>query len=201
MLLKRLMTNHQINTFLIIGLGNPGREYEYTRHNIGYMVIDQLARKWGIEIKKQKFKSMVGEHRENGSNIKLIKPMTYMNNSGDAVRLFFNFYKPMISQMLVVFDDLDLSFGSLRFRQSGGSSGQKGMESIISKLGRDDFPRLRVGIGRPPGRMDVTDFILKPFKPSERELLEMILIASSEAIESFIKDGIEKSMTAYNHSL
>lgn len=124
-----------------------------------------------------------------------------MNNSGQAARSFFNFYKPPLSQTMVIFDDLDLPFGAIRIRQNGGSSGQKGMRSIIEHLGTEDFARMRVGIGRPPGKMDSVDFILDKFRPAEQVDLDIILNYCVDAIEVFIKDGIEKAMTIYNKNI
>ena len=187
--------------FILVGLGNPGREYENTRHNIGFMAIDRLAQKWGVDLKKMRYSSLFGEARFNDAKVVLVKPQTYMNNSGVAVASFVRFYKPALEQLLVVFDDLDLPFGSLRFRPSGGSSGQKGMQSIINRLGNGEFPRLRVGVGRPPGRMDASDFILRPFMKREEERLDFVLQAAADAIETFLRDGLEKSMTVYNRSI
>ena len=201
MIFRKFVQKDNKDLHLIFGLGNPGREYEYTRHNIGFLVIDQLARKWKVEIRKSKFHSIYGDYRleHSESVVKLIKPMTYMNNSGEAVRSFVNFYKQSLDNVLVVFDDLDLPFGTLRFRQYGGSSGQKGMESIINHLGSEKFPRLRIGIGRPPGKMDVAKYILNSFKSSEIEQLEILLMIASDAIDYFVRHGIEKSMTKFNH--
>ena len=187
--------------YILVGLGNPGREYENTRHNIGFMTIDRLAHKWGVSLQKMRYRSLVGEARFNNEKVILVKPQTYMNNSGVAVASFVRFYKPALEQLLVIFDDLDLPFGSLRFRPSGGSSGQKGMQSIVNRIGNDEFPRLRVGVGRPPGRMDAGDFILRPFNKREQEKLDFVLQAAADAIETFLSDGLEKSMTVYNRSI
>lgn len=201
MVIKRLIKKESVQSYLIFGLGNPGREYALTRHNIGFLIIDQIAKNWGVEIKRHKFRSVFGEYRDHNLVVKLIKPMTFMNNSGEAVRSFVNFYKASPHQVLVIFDDLDLPFGTLRFRKSGGSSGQKGMESIITKLGTENFPRLRVGIGRPPGRMDVADFILKPFRATEQDELHYLLMTAADAVKFFINHDIEKCMTKFNQSV
>jgi PTH1 family peptidyl-tRNA hydrolase len=190
-----------MNQFLFIGLGNPGREYTQTRHNIGFLVIDRLAHRWSVNVEKYKYKSLMGETRGMAEKRILIKPQTFMNNSGTAVRSFVNFYKPPFSRVMVIFDDLDLPFGTLRIRESGGSSGQNGMKSIIAHLGTEDFPRMRVGIGRPPGKMDSVDFILDKFRPSELEDLDIILNHCTDAIEMFIKDGIDKTMTFFNKNI
>jgi PTH1 family peptidyl-tRNA hydrolase len=143
----------------------------------------------------------MGEHREESFKAILVKPQTFMNNSGQAARSIYNFYKPPLSQLMVIFDDLDLPFGTIRIRRDGGSSGQKGMKSIIDHLGTEDFPRMRVGIGRPPGKMDSVNFILNKFKPSEQEDLNIILNYCADAVEIFIKDGIEKAMTTFNKNI
>jgi len=202
MIIKQFLSKEEKkHPFILVGLGNPGREYENTRHNMGFMVIDRLAKKWGVGLQKMRYRSLVGEGRFNEKKVVLVKPQTYMNNSGIAVASFVRFHKPALEQVLVVFDDLDLPFGSLRFRPSGGSSGQKGMQSIIDQIGNDGFPRLRVGVGRPPGRMEASDYILRPFKKSEQETLEMVLLASADAIETFLREGLEKCMTVYNRSI
>jgi PTH1 family peptidyl-tRNA hydrolase len=201
MFFRKRALQEQMDHFLFIGLGNPGREYTHTRHNIGFLVIDRLGERWNTRIEKYKFKSLMGEYRVDSFKAILVKPQTFMNNSGQAARSFFNFYKPPLSQTMVIFDDLDLPFGAIRIRQNGGSSGQKGMRSIIEHLGTEDFARMRVGIGRPPGKMDSVDFILDKFRPAEQVDLDIILNYCVDAIEVFIKDGIEKAMTIYNKNI
>jgi len=198
MIFRKLLKREQRNHFLLIGLGNPGREYANTRHNIGFLVIDRLSERWGMRVEKYKYKSLVGEYRGDGFKVILVKPQTFMNNSGMAASSFYRFYKPPLSQLLVIFDDLDLPFGTIRIRQSGGSSGQKGMKSIIAQLGSEDFPRMRVGIGHPPGKMDSVDFILNNFKAKDQEDLDFVLNRCTDAAVTFIGEGIEKAMTWYN---
>jgi peptidyl-tRNA hydrolase, PTH1 family len=197
---KKISELAHINHILIIGLGNPGRDYELTRHNIGFLVIDRLAERWGIQVNKYKFKALVGEYRQPHQRVLLIKPQTFMNLSGDSVRSFFRFYKPPLDQLLLIFDDLDLPFGTIRIRKSGSSSGQKGMKSIIEQLGTEEFPRIRVGIGRPPGKMNSEDYILNKFKKSEKSDLDFILSECVDAVESFIENGIEMTMNHFNGS-
>lgn len=187
--------------FIIFGLGNPGREYELTRHNIGFIAVDKLSIAWRIELSRVKYKSLVGEGKVGDGKVILAKPLTYMNRSGNAVRSFMNFYKITPDRILVIHDDMDLPFGSLRIRSSGGSAGQRGMQSIISAIGTQDFARLRVGIGRPPGRMDPMDYVLKKFSKKDQEDLDFVLNAITSAVETLIADGIEKAMTLYNHSV
>lgn len=201
MIFKKFAALTHVNHYLIIGLGNPGREYEMTRHNIGFLAVDRLAKRWGVEVSKYKFKALLGEYRKPREKVVLVKPQTYMNLSGNAVRSFIQFYKSQNEQVLVIFDDLDLPFGSIRIRKSGGSSGQKGMKSIIEQLGTEEFPRIRVGIGRPPGKMDSVDFILNKFRNSESTDLDFILDQCADAVECFIKDGIETAMNRFNGSV
>jgi len=198
---KKLSELTHVDHYLIVGLGNPGRDYEMTRHNIGFLVLDRLAKRWGVEINKFKFKALMGEYRKPHEKVVLIKPQTFMNLSGSAVRSFIQFYKPTNEQVLVIFDDLDLPFGSLRIRKSGGSSGQKGMKSIIEQLGTEEFPRIRVGIGRPPGKMKSEDFILNKFRTLEISDLDLILDKGANAIECFLTDGIEAAMNRFNGSV
>jgi PTH1 family peptidyl-tRNA hydrolase len=197
---KKLAALTHINHFLIIGLGNPGREYEMTRHNIGFLVIDRLSERWGVNVNKYKFKALLGEYRKPHEKIVLIKPQTFMNLSGNAVRSFYQFYKAPLNQVLVIFDDLDLPFGNIRIRKSGGSSGQKGMKSIIEQLGTEEFPRIRVGLGRPPGKMNSADFILNKFKTTEKKDLEFILDKCVDVVECFIENGLDTTMNRYNGS-
>lgn len=187
--------------FIIFGLGNPGREYERTRHNIGFIAVDKLSIGWKIDVARVRYRSLTGEGREFGQKIILVKPLTFMNQSGNAVRSFMNFYKLEPNRILVIHDDMDLPFGSIRIRRSGGSAGQRGMQSIISKIGTNNFTRLRIGIGRPPGRMDPMDYVLKKFTEKDREDLDLLLNTVVESIEVLLTEGIDKAMTMYNHSV
>ena len=159
------------NPFLIVGLGNPGPDYRHNRHNVGFMAIDALARALDIPIQRVELRALVGKGLLDGQRVILAKPQTFMNKSGQAVASLARFYKIPVDQILVVHDDLDLPFGNLRLRPEGGTGGHKGMDSIMNRLGTREFPRLRVGIGRPPGRMDPADFVLHDFDPPQQELL------------------------------
>jgi PTH1 family peptidyl-tRNA hydrolase len=183
---------------LIIGLGNPGREYRSNRHNIGFMVVDQLAQDWGASFSSVSFQASFTDLRRRGTKIMLAKPQTYMNQSGRAVRSLVNFYKLPLANLLVIYDDVDLPFGALRLKPSGGAAGQKGMKSIIRELGSRDFPRLRVGIGRPPGRMSVSSYVLQDFDAQEREELEIIIQEAADAAARWLDEGIERAMTTVN---
>jgi PTH1 family peptidyl-tRNA hydrolase len=184
--------------YLIVGLGNPGPRYYHNRHNVGFMVIDALADTALISIRRVESRALVGKGDFANERLILAKPQTYMNHSGQAVGALVRFYKVPIKQLLVVHDDLDLPFGTLRLRPSGSAGGQHGMESIITKLGTQDFPRLRVGIGRPPGRLDPSDYVLHDFNANQEAVLPEILEGAVDAITMFIRNGIEQAMNEFN---
>jgi len=188
-------------TFLIVGLGNPGREYRLNRHNIGFRAVDRLAQAWGITLGNVRNKALIGQGQLGGVRVILAKPQTFMNLSGQSVASLLRFYKIPPEKVLVIYDDLDLPLGTLRLRQNGGSAGHKGMTSIIEQLGFDDFPRLRLGIGRPSGRIPVEDYVLQNLTEKEEELLSSLLDRSAEAAEVFIKNGMNATMTQFNGSL
>ena len=183
---------------MIVGLGNPGLAYRHTRHNFGFLAIDKLADDLNIPVKRLKFKAMIGEGRFGDNKVILVKPLTFMNESGRAVAPLLRFFKLPLSNLLVIHDDLDLPLGTLRLRPSGGTSGQRGMASIITQLGTQDFPRMRLGIGRPPGQMDPVDYVLKDFLPSEHELQKIVLQTAVEASQTFINEGLTTAMNKYN---
>ena len=183
---------------LIVGLGNPGLAYRHNRHNVGFMVADALADKLGIPLKRVKFKAQIGNGKLGDIPIIIAKPLTFMNNSGEAVAPLVRYFKVPLERLLVIHDDMDLPLGTLRMRPSGGSAGHNGMLSIFDKLGTNVIPRLRVGIGRPPGRMDPADYVLQDFPRSEEELLSMVIAQACEAALAFITTGLEKAMNTYN---
>ena len=184
--------------YLIVGLGNPDREYRGNRHNIGFMVLDQLAARLGASFSRVKMNALMTAVRHGEERLILIKPQTYMNLSGNAVSSFTRFYKLPHENLLVVYDDVDLPFETLRMKPNGGDAGQKGVRSIIQKLGTQEFPRLRVGIGRPPGRMPVSSYVLQDFSKPEQDLLPFVLDQSVAAALHFIDHGLESAMTLYN---
>ena len=185
-------------TKLLVGLGNPGVRYEKTRHNIGFMVIDRLAADIGIAVNKKQSQAVTGQGNISGEKVLLVKPQTYMNKSGDAVLELLNFYKEMIDDLIIVHDDLDMDFGRIRFKAEGGTGGHKGLQSIIRMLGSTDFPRLKVGIGRPPEFIPVEDYVLSEFSPPEKKLLPEVLEESVAGLKVWTLTGIEKSMNEYN---
>jgi len=184
--------------FLIAGLGNPGKQYAETRHNIGFMIVDQLAKQLGVEFRRMQSKAMVTQAQYNSHRLILAKPRTFMNNSGQAVGALARFYKVPYENILVIYDDADLDFDVLRLRPDGSSSGQKGMESVIQLLGTDQIPRLRIGIGRPPGRMETPAYVLLPFSGEEKEVLNFIIDRAVDAIFEFIQTGIDSAMNKFN---
>ncbi len=186
--------------FLIVGLGNPGRKYRGNRHNIGFMAVDALAAAYNIESSKVQNKAIVGNGRIQNQNVIIAKPQTYMNSSGDAVGPLANYYKVPPENVLVVYDELDLPFGTIRLREKGGAGGHNGMKSIINHLGQD-FPRVRLGIGRPAGRMPVPAHVLQDFGKEDLPLLTDILAEAVRAIETYLRDGIQLAMSRHNGTL
>ncbi|GAB4268296.1 aminoacyl-tRNA hydrolase [Thermincola ferriacetica] len=185
---------------LIVGLGNPGKEYEFTRHNIGFLVLEQLAEKWGIAVNKNRFKSLFGEGVFQEDKIVLLKPQTFMNLSGQAVLDAVRFYKLESTDILVIYDDMDLPTGRLRLRKSGGAGGHRGMESIIYLLNTENFPRLRIGIGKPGPDKDAVQHVLGRFGEEEREKVVAAVSKAVAAVELVLKEGVEKAMNTVNRN-
>jgi PTH1 family peptidyl-tRNA hydrolase len=192
------MGNEATAPYLIAGLGNPGQQYRGTRHNVGFMTTDRLAGRLGATFSRMESRALVAKAAYEEKKLVLAKPQTFMNLSGQAVGGLARFYKTPLEQLMVVYDDVDLPLGTLRLRAEGGSAGHKGMTSIIERLGTQTFPRLRVGVGRPPGRMDAAAYVLQDFLTGERETLEATLDCAAEAILVFIKEGLETAMNRYN---
>ena len=189
------------NSYLLIGLGKPGREYQSNRHNFGFMLIDRLAVRLNARGLKVQSKAIVTSGMYQDRKIILAKPQTYMNLSGQAAQGLLNFYKIPMENMLVAHDDLDIPFGTIRIRPKGGPGGQGGMASTIEKLGTKDFPRLRLGIGRPPGRMDPAAFVLQDFSREEMKLISEILDRAADAALEFVVNGLAAAMNRYNGSI
>lgn len=185
-------------TALIVGLGNPGREYRDSRHNIGFMLVDRLAEQLETRLTRMQNKALIGSGTMNGIKLVLAKPQTYMNLSGEAVSGLIRFYKIPLEKLMVVHDDIDLPFGTLRLRPTGSSAGQKGIQSIIERLGTQDFPRMRIGVGRPPGQKQGASYVLQDFSLAEREELKVILDEAAEAVKVFVENGINQAMNQFN---
>jgi len=190
--------NELQTTFMVVGLGNPGREYRETRHNIGFMVIDAFAAKHEIKLTKVQNKAIIGISKIGENRVILAKPQTYMNLSGQAVSALMRFYKVPLTNLIVAHDDVDLPFGVIRMRPGGGSAGQKGVNSIIERIGSQDFPRIRMGVGRPPGQMDAAAYVLQNFHKSEQETLADFLKRAADAIDCFLEYGLDTAMNRFN---
>jgi PTH1 family peptidyl-tRNA hydrolase len=187
-----------MSNFLIVGLGNPGREYRETRHNIGFMVVDHIAEVLNIKLGRLQHKALVGDGLYHNQKVILAKPVTYMNLSGQAVVSLVRYHRIEQANFIVIHDDLDLPFGTLRLRPGGGSAGQKGLASIIQLTGTQDFARLRCGIGRPPGQMDSADYVLGSFSSAEKLELTVVLDEAVKAALKFVEVGIDEAMNQFN---
>ena len=185
--------------YIIVGLGNPGREYENTRHNCGFDAVDKLAEDVGCQIKKLRFKSLTGECRIGGSKCLIMKPSTYMNLSGEAVVQAVNFYKIDPSRVIVIFDDISLDPGKMRIRMKGSDGGHNGMKNIIYLTGSDTFPRIKVGVGKKPHPdYDLKDWVLGRFSASDRKLVDEVLEKTVEAVKLMVEDKASEAMQRFN---
>lgn len=182
--------------YLIAGLGNPGKEYEGTRHNVGFETIDKLSSKLDIEISRKKFKGLVGEGFSDGEKIILLKPLTYMNLSGESIGEAVSFYNIPVSNVIVIYDDIYIDVGRIRVRASGSDGGHNGMKSIIFNLQSKDFPRIRVGTGAPDS--DLVSYVLGKFKGDDAENVKKAQEAAGEAAIEIIKNGVQSAMNRYN---
>ncbi|MEN8098010.1 MAG: aminoacyl-tRNA hydrolase [Chloroflexota bacterium] len=191
--------NH-IGRALVVGLGNPGKRYREHRHNIGFMAIDRMAQRADESSPRVHFNAVVYDTRIEGMRVLLAKPQTFMNTSGNSVQSLVRFYRIPLDRILVIYDDLDIPFGALRIRSSGGSGGHKGMRSIIDRLSSQDISRMRLGIGRPPDAVDPSDYVLQKFRRSELDELDSLLDQAASAIEQFVCCGVESSMNRSNIS-
>jgi PTH1 family peptidyl-tRNA hydrolase len=183
---------------VVVGLGNPGQEYQKTRHNVGFRVVAELASRHGGGRPQSNFEAEVVDVVIAGQKTLLFAPMTYMNLSGRSVRQLIDFYKVPLDDLLVVCDDMNLELARLRLRRSGSAGGQKGLGDIITRLGTEDFARLRIGIDRPPGRMDSVDYVLGRFRKDEVEPIEHAVLAAADAVELWIREGIATAMNRVN---
>lgn len=182
----------------IVGLGNPGPAYKDTRHNVGFMVIDELAKRWGISVTQSKCKALIGEGNVGGVKVALIKPMTYMNLSGESVRAFMDYFKADLADAIVVYDDLDTEIGRLRLRYQGSAGGHNGIKSLIQHLNTQTFNRIRMGISRPQPGMVISDYVLSGFPKSDRDKLADMIGMASDAAEFGLKAPFEETMAKFN---
>jgi peptidyl-tRNA hydrolase, PTH1 family len=194
------MSDELVMPQLIVGLGNPGTKYAQTRHNVGFDLIDILAKRWQISLSDRKqFQGIYGEGiGGNNTKIKLLKPQTFMNLSGQSVRATLDWFKLSPESVLVVYDDLDLPLGKIRLRLSGSAGGHNGMKSIISHLGTQNFPRVRIGIGQSTGEKDTIAHVLGKFSKAETIVIDEVIYLVNDAIEMSLKQGVEKAMSLYN---
>lgn len=187
-----------LDTFLLIGLGNPGREYQNNRHNYGFMLIDRIAVRLNARGMKVQSKAIVTDAIYEDRKLILAKPQTYMNLSGQSVQGLVNFYKLPLTNVMILSDDLDLPFGTIRIRASGGPGGQRGLSNILERLGTKDVPRLRLGIGRPPGRMDPAYYVLQNFSRDDLRSISEILDRAADAALEYVKNGLDAAMNKFN---
>ncbi len=193
---KKICHRGEKDMYLVVGLGNPGKKYENTRHNMGFMVIDRLSEMTGTSVDRLKFRALTGECIIGGEKVMLMKPQTFMNLSGDAVREAARFFRLAPSQIIVIYDDIDIPLGHLRLRKSGSAGTHNGMRSIVNLLGTDQFPRVRVGIGGASG--DLVNHVIGKISSGEREVLDETVKRAADAVECFIKEGIDMAMNRYN---
>ncbi|HMM20803.1 MAG TPA: aminoacyl-tRNA hydrolase [Selenomonadales bacterium] len=182
---------------IVVGLGNPGQEYSATRHNVGFMTVDTLAARWGVTAWRNKFDALAAEYRGK-EPVLLLKPQTYMNLSGYSVSAAVKWYKVLPNDIVVIYDDLDLPAGKLRLRARGGPGGHRGMESLLVHLGTDEFPRIRVGIGRPPDYMETAHYVTGRFSPEEQPLMAEAIKQAAEAVEAILENGVAQAANKYS---
>lgn len=187
-----------MKTVIIAGLGNPGPKYQWTRHNAGFLFLERIAQLEGLSITRKQFGGLTAEWERNGTRLILLKPQTFMNLSGRSIMPALQFYKAHPEQLIVVHDEIDLPLGVARLKQGGGHGGQNGLRSIMELLGRGDFTRLRLGIGRPL-HGDVTNYVLGTFTPPEMEIFSRVLDGALEMLETALDEGVPKAMSLYNN--
>ena len=178
--------------------GNPGAEYEKTRHNVGFRAVDLIAKNNGIDMTKNKFDAIIGEGRIGNEKVILIKPQTYMNLSGHSVRQFIDFYKLETKNLIVIYDDIDIALGKLRIRRNGSAGTHNGMRNIVQMLSSEDFPRVRIGTDKPKLNMNLADYVLMPFSKEEEKLVEKAISDAAMSTEKIISDGIQAAMNEFN---
>jgi len=188
------------NLFVIVGLGNPGSKYDNTRHNVGFDAIDILSEKYGIPVKKLKHKALLGDGNIADKRVILVKPQTFMNLSGESVRDIVEWYKVSMNNLIIIYDDIDLPIGRIRVRQRGSSGTHNGMRSVIYQIQSDDFPRVRIGIGKAPEGWQLADFVLSKFNPEDRKIIDESILKAAEATAEIINSGVEAAMSKFNRS-
>jgi peptidyl-tRNA hydrolase, PTH1 family len=190
-----------VERYLIVGLGNPGRDYENTRHNVGFWTIDEIARRSGVTVNKLERRAVTADATLVGKRVLLAKPQTFMNSSGEAVRALMDFYKIDAAQLIIINDDIDIPLGTVRIRKDGSHGGQNGLRSVIQHVGSQNFARIRLGIGRPSGRKDPSGHVLAPFRGDDEITARLMVDRAANAVETWLRDGIELAMTRHNGSV
>lgn len=184
---------------IIAGLGNPGSKYEDTRHNIGFMTLDSLAKKLGIKVNKIKFQGLVGEGRLGKERVVLVKPQTYMNNSGQCIGEICRFYKVDPQDLIVIVDDIDIEFASLKIKKKGSAGTHNGLKSVIAHLHSQNFPRIKIGVGEKGVDEDLANFVLSTFRKKDQKHIDQAIDAGAEAVITAVEEGIEQAMNRYNN--
>ena len=186
------------SVFLVAGLGNPGTDYDYTRHNAGFMVMDHIAKVFGVKLNKNKFKSLCNKVKIGGNDVVLLKPQTYMNSSGEAVLECMRFYKIPVENLVVIFDDVSLDVGTIRIKRNGSSGGHNGIKSIINLIGTDEFKRIKIGVGSKPDHWDLPDWVLSRFSTKELDSVVACSEKSLFAVDLIVKGKIDQAMNKFN---
>ncbi len=184
--------------FLVVGLGNPGQKYKNTRHNVGFRAVDVLAKDLNINSTSNKFKALIGQGRIGNEKVLLAQPLTFMNNSGESVRLIVDYYNIPLENVIIVYDDLDLPTGSIRIKEKGSAGGHNGLRSIMNMLGTQEIPRIRIGIDSPEGRISVIDYVLGHFNEVENQSIEESLDDISSIVKEIITKGYQSAMNRFN---
>ena len=185
--------------YLIVGLGNPEEEYSNTRHNMGFDVINKISKKYNIDVNKNKFNGLFGKGEIEGEKVILVKPQTYMNLSGEAVKGFADFYKVEPEKILLIFDDIEVEKGKIKIRKQGSGGSHKGMQSVIGMIGTEKIPRIRVGIGKPERMSDMIDYVINKISKDEQDILKPGIEKAEEATEMIMKYGIDRAMNQFNN--
>ena len=184
--------------YLILGLGNPGRRYQFTRHNIGFMVLEKIAAQWEVDLKQKSFDALWNRGKIAGINVLLAMPQTYMNLSGNAVKKLLAYFKADVNNLIVIHDDLDLPFGTVRLKTGGGNAGHKGLASIEESLGSSEFIRIRLGIGKPVDKSRIEGYVLEPFGKEESSVLPQIIQLAADAATEIVLSGMQTAMVKYH---
>lgn len=184
--------------FIVVGLGNPGSKYDNTRHNVGFETVDFLSRRHGINITKLKHKALIGDGTISGQKVLLVKPQTFMNLSGESVREILEWYKVPVENIIIIYDDIDIPVGKLRLRPKGSAGTHNGMRSVIYQIQSDEFPRVRIGVDRPPEGWDLANYVLSKFAGDDKKKAEEAIVNAADAIEAIVKSGIDQAMNKFN---